>query len=302
MLELLNIFINNIVPIMLIAAAGVWLGKRFEVPPKPLSTMLFYVFSPALTFQALYVNDIDGGEFVVLFVGTALFQFILAGLTYLILRLRNTDPLPRTNVILATTALNAGNYGLPLVDFAFGAEVFSRAVVVFIANTVLNYSFGVFIASNGRGDAKQAVRAVLGTPAIYAAVLALGLRGLGIEMPLTLARAAETASEAAIPLMLVLLGVQVSYFVELKQIDLVAIGAAFKLLLSPVVGFGLALLLGMNDASTAGFIMQVSMPTAVLTIVLATEFDLDIDLTLNLLLVSTALSPVTLSVLIALLT
>jgi predicted permease len=73
------------------------------------------------------------------------------------------------------------------------------------------------------------------------------------------------------------------------------------LFLSPFLATGLALIAGLDTFAAIAFILQASMPTAVMTIVLATEFDLDQNLALNIILASTLLSPVTLSVLILIL-
>ena len=77
--ELARIFINNIAPILSIAAIGYWAGRALNAPAKPISSMMFHIFSPALVFHSLYYSDIGGGETVQLFALTVLFQFDLRG-------------------------------------------------------------------------------------------------------------------------------------------------------------------------------------------------------------------------------
>ena len=60
-------------------------------------------------------------------------------------------------------------------------------------------------------------------------------------------------------------------------------------------------LFGLSGAARLAFILQAGMPTAVLAIVLAHEFDTDRDLTLSLIMTTTFISPITLSLLIYLL-
>ena len=74
-----------------------------------------------------------------------------------------------------------------------------------------------------------------------------------------------------------------------------------KLLLAPALMAGLALLLGFDGPARTALIIQGAMPTAVITIVFTNQFDLDGDLGLNLVMATTLLSPITLSVLIWLL-
>jgi predicted permease len=78
-------------------------------------------------------------------------------------------------------------------------------------------------------------------------------------------------------------------------------GTAIRLLLAPIVAVVFAALFSLEGAARFAFILQAGMPTAVLTIILAYEFDTDRDLALNLIMTTTLLSPITLTLLIYLL-
>ncbi len=298
MLEILQIFVDNIAPILLIAGIGFVVSRYQNVPPKPISTLIFYIFSPALVFYSLYHSEITGGEFALLFGATWAFQITMAVIAFAVLKAQNVNTFERASVMLSAFCLNAGNYGLSLVDFAFGEEVFSYAVVVYIANTIMNYMLGVFVASGGRSSTRQALFNVLKTPAVYAVIVAFALRGFEVVLPLPLERTAERLAVVAIPLMLTLLGIQLGQFVRFDKVRLVAIGTSLKLLGAPLVALVIATLLGMGVDARTAFIMQASMPSAVLTLVLANQFDLNRDLQLNLIMTATLLSPITLSLLI----
>ncbi len=307
MSQLIQIFIDNIVPILLIASIGIFVGRRFSIDPRPFGTLLFYILSPALVFNSLYTSQVGGDEFALLFIASLMFLFTMAAVTYLILRLVNVSARSRASVILASFAHNAGNFGLPLASFAFGPEVFSRAVIVFIANTVMGYSLGVIVASSGNppqpGESilRRALMNVLKTPVIYAVALAFVLKGIELQLPLVIDRSVNLLAEATIPLMLIMLGLQLGQSARLDHPKLLSLGVSIKLLLAPLIAVGFSLLFGLNSLASAAFITQASMPTAVFTIILATEFDLDRDLSLNLILASTLLSPITLSVILLLL-
>ena len=301
MLELVQIFVNNIGPIMLIAGVGFWLGRHIGVPVRPLSMVVFNALSPSLVFYSLYTSDIGGGEFVLLTLTVIVFQVLMVGMAWLALRGQGANAIERANVMISVSCLNAASYGLSLVAFAFDAEVLSRAVVIFVVNMTLNYTLGVYIASNGRSSAWQALRNVFKTPAVYAVILALTLRGLELELPLLLDRSVSQLGTAAIPMMLLVLGLQLGQFATFDRLRLVATGATMKLLLAPALMAGLALLLGFDGPARTALIIQGAMPTAVITIVFTNQFDLDGDLGLNLVMATTLLSPITLSVLIWLL-
>ncbi len=298
MLELLQIFVDNIAPILIIAGVGFYLGRRLDVDPKPLGRILFNVLSPSLVFQSISTSQITGSEVVQIFTVVAIFVVIIALLAYSITRWRGESTLHRASVMLAATCANNGNFGLPLISFAFGQEVFTRAVIVFMAMTILNYTSGVFIASGGRKTSREAFANILQVPAIYAAGLALFINFADITLPPLLARPVLLLSQATVPMMLTLLGLQFALTPTLTHLRLVGVGVGLRLVVSPLVAAALSLLFGLDMPATAAVIMQLSMPTAVVTIIFANEFELDRQVSLSMVLASTLLSPITLSVLI----
>ncbi len=301
-LQLFEIFIDNMIPVLAIAGIGLYLRRRFLVNPRMISRMMFNVFSPALTFNALYTREINGADFLRVYGGTLLLLWIIAGISWLVLRWQNITPTERAATLVSTFAFNGGNFGLSIVSFAFGAEALSYAVLAFVAGTSTAYTLGVYVSSNGRASVWQSFSNVLRTPSVYALVLAFALKGVGIsELPLALSRTSQLLADAAIPLMLVLLGLQLGGFGKLSRLRLVALGSVLRLLLAPAIAIVIATLLDLGGAARFAFVLQAGMPTAVMTIVLATEFDTDRDLALSIILMTSFISPISLSVLIYLL-
>ena len=302
MQELLKIFIDNMIPVLTIASIGLYLRRRFKVDPKMVSSMMFNVFSPALTFYALYSRDISGGEFLRMYGATLVLLWIVAGTSLLILRLQNAQGAERAATLLATFAFNGGNFGLSIVSFAFGEEALSWAVIAFVAGSTTAYTLGVYTASNGRASIKDSLLNVLRTPPIYALVAAFALKGLGInELPPAIDRSVKLLADASIPLMIILLGLQLGELGTLTRLRLIFTGTTIRLLLAPMIGVVIASVFGLTGDARTAFIVQAGMPTAVMTIVLATEFDTDRDLALNLIMATTLISPITLSIIIYLL-
>jgi malate permease and related proteins len=300
--ELLAIFIDNMIPVLTIASIGLFLRRRFKIDPKLVSSMMFNVFSPALTFYSIYSSDINGSDFLRMYGATLVLLWIVAGTGFLILRLQNAKGAERAATLLATFAFNGGNFGLSIVKFAFGDEALSWAVIAFVAGSTTAYTLGVYTASNGRASVTKSLLNVLRTPSIYALVAAFVLKGLGIDtLPPAIDRSVKLLSDASIPLMITLLGLQLGELGTLTRLRLVFTGTTIRLLLAPLISVGIAALFGLTGDARTAFIVQAGMPTAVMTIVLATEFDTDRDLALNLIMATTIISPITLSIIIYLL-
>ncbi len=298
MAELIQIFADNLLPILLIAGVGFFIKRRFRVDSRAVSVLLFNVFSPALVFSQILKSHITGDEFIRIFVGTILFQLVIALIAFVAATLQGTTSTERANLMIGSFCLNAGNFGLSLVGFAFNQEVLSRAVIVYIANIATNYSLGTFIASHGHQSLSKSLASVIRTPAVWSLVIALLIANFHIPMPLVVTRSIDSLGSAALPLMLVLLGLELGQFGTFGQFHLVTTGVVIRLLCSPFIAFGIGYVLGMTGPALIAFVVQASMPTAVLTIIFTTEFNLERDLALNLIMVSTLLSPITLSVLI----
>lgn len=304
MLELLNIFADNIAPILLIALVGFIVGRRLRIDPTPLGRVIFNVFSPALVFNALATNTIPLGELGLLALTMTLFvvtMTLVAYVAYNVTRGQAGDRLGRAGVILSSVCPNNGNLGLSLIGFAFSDDVFARAAIIYIVVTFLNYTGGIFIASSGRLTPKEAVWNITRTPAIYAALVGLIVNASGIMLPLMVQRSVGLLSQAAIPAMLILLGLQLARVTRIERPQLVSLAAGLRLLVSPLLATALVLLLGVHGPASIAVIMQASMPVAVVTVIFAAEFGLDDRLASSTVLASTLLSPVTLSVLILLL-
>lgn len=298
MTELVSIFVNNIAPVLIVAGVGYAAGRKLSLDGQTVGQLIFNVFSPALVFFSLYDSQIGGSELGLLLAVTALFQISMASISWVVLHLQRADRLERSSVMLSSFCMNAGNFGLSIAAFAFNQEVLARAVVIYIANTILNFTLGVFVASSGRQAPRRALLNVLRVPALYASVVALLVRGLNIELPVVMFRSAEVLKDAAIPMMLILLGIQLSQSARLQKWMFVLTGVLLKLMIAPLVGVGLALLLHLDSLAMIAFVLQTSMPTAVITLILAKEYQLDETLMLNLIVATTLLSPFTLSFII----
>ena len=79
----------------------------------------------------------------------------------------------------------------------------------------------------------------------------------------------------------------------------VGLAVGLSLLVAPVVGVALTMLLGLSGVARQVAIVGASMPAAVITTVLALEFDLDPSFATSAVFLSTILSPFTLVLLIA---
>jgi hypothetical protein len=205
----------------------------------------------------------------------------------------------RSSFLLVVMFSNSGNYALPLISFAFGAEALSYASVYFVVSAILVYTVGVLIAASSKQGTLHALTGTLRVPALYALAAAGGIMLLHITPPAAVMRPVGMLSEAALPMMVLILGMQLKRAIAPHRPIVVGTAVTLSLILAPVAGITFSLLLGLTGAARDAAITLSSMPAAVVTTVLALEFDLDSSFVSSVVLISTLLSPLTLMLIIA---
>jgi hypothetical protein len=127
-----------------------------------------------------------------------------------------------------------------------------------------------------------------------ALTLAFGIRWPGaVVAPITL------LSDAAVPMMILVLGMQLERASRPERPGVVAVAVLVSLVLTPLAAMGIAHLVGLEGAAFKAGVLQTSMPTAVITTILAVEFDAVPDFVTSVVFVSTLLSPLTVTLMIA---
>lgn len=299
--ELFDTFANNILPIMLISAAGFVLGRQLNIDSRAVGRSLFYFFSPVLVFNLLITNQLPALD-VLRIGGLAVGVMVSSGLLALAggLALRLERPV-LVSVMLTSMFANNGNYGLPLIAFAFGQEALVHSGIYFVFAALLTNTLGVLIASLGHLDVRQALLGMFKVPMLYAVLLALVIHQTGISLPVPLERTVSLAAGTAVPLMIFLLGLELRHVRWTKSLGALGLSASVRLLAGPLLGLTFAGLLGLTGSARQAAVMGASMSSAVATTNLAAEYKLDTSLVAATVLVSTLLSPLTLTPLILLL-
>ena len=299
MSELFALFFNNLFPILLVAFIGFALAKWLKINPRPLSQVIFYVFSPILVFKLISHSQLSNRDILQTLIIALLLMTVIGVLTWLIGGILRIDRKMLAAVMITSMFMNAGNYGLPLTSFAFGQAALAFASVFFVINAMFTNTVGIVIASSGSMSVFNAIKGLIKFPAIYA--LALGILFLQFkwQLPSGLDRTVTLLSDAAIPCMLVLLGMQlVNIRLDGHVVPLI-LTSSMRLLIAPLIAFGLTRLFGMTGPSYQAVVLEAAMPVAVLTTILATEFDAEPTFVTTAVLVTTLISPFTLTPLLA---
>ena len=292
---LASTFANNILPIVLLAGAGFALGKMLHIDPRSLGRVVFYVFSPILIFNLLVQNQLKFSEAAIVALYTLCFILAIGAITLAAGYLFKLTRPALIAILITTMFANTGNYGLPLVSFAFGQQALSYASIYFVMTTLLFYTLGVFLASLGHMSLKEALIGLFKIPTLYAVLLAIVINILHIQVPTPISRAVDLAAGGSIPLMLILLGVQLTSLEFSEHQRALQLSVGLRLLVAPLLALLFAALFGLQTIPRQASVTQASMPGMVSATVLATEYELDTKLVTAVIFISTLLSPLTLT-------
>jgi predicted permease len=295
---LFSIFTADLLPVFAIAGVGFLLGRYAAVDVRTVSRITFHAFAPALVFNLLVTSPLGGRDFgrmALFYVLVVTAAAIMARLAAIPLRL---DRPALSAFMLVIVCSNSGNYGLPVALLAFGRDALTYAGVYFLSSSTFSYTGGILLAASGRRSLLEALRGVTRVPAIYAAAIAAVTLWLGFTVPVWVLRPVAMMSDASLPLMVVVLGMQLERAVWPARPMVVAVAVALSLIATPLAAFGAAYALDLQGPALQAGVLQASMPSAVITTILALEFDAHPDFVTSVVAVSTLLSPLTLTYII----
>jgi len=294
-----SLFINNLFPILLIAGIGYICGKYLDVQARSLSRVIFYVFSPCLIFNLITTSQLSGDDMLRMIGFTTTLVLSCAAITYLLGKAMNLSRTMLVAVILTAMTTNAGNFGLSLNLFAFGEAGLAQASIFFVTSAMINYTVGVTIASMGSVSLKDSLLKLLTIPTVYAVILAVIFVSTGWVLPKPLERTTSTLAGASIPAMIILLGLQLQQNQRTKQTKALILSNGMRLLGGAALGILFANVFRLTGVAYQAGVIEAAKPTAVLSTVLATEFDVEPAFVTTVVFTTTLLSPLTLTPLLA---
>jgi len=271
-IDLLSFSLESVFPVFALFATGFVVGKVFSFDPTLLSRLVFWVFGTVLIFT--YVNE-NPPQFQTIwkyFLGMAGVIFLLGLLFFLLSKWCKRD---FRKWAFPSSFSNTGYLGYPVLEYAIGPHAIPLAVILSTLNTLLIPTYGFFIMDEkGRKQWAKPFLDFLKIPWIYGLLAGWFLSFWGVrwdrDFPMVFSSYLELLQQSAIPIILISVGVSLSRFKPPARVRAEAWGAAiFKLLVPPLFAVIMGLLLRMQGLVFQVFVLEVAMPSAVNTAVLA---------------------------------
>jgi malate permease and related proteins len=262
--------LNAVIPTFILIALGGLIDKRFKgLSIETLSKLSVHLLVPALVFAALSETSLSLSSAALLTFAYLLYLVILGGVS--LLGVRGLKKEEARAVIVSTLFGNTGNMGLPITLFAYGQAGLERAVIILVVSLAAMFIVGSFMLAGGEVNLRQRIITTLQLPPVWATFAGVALNLLNISLPISLTRAIDLLGDAAIPLMLVALGMQMarSWTWQFGQAALRT--TLLRLVLGPFIAYGIARLLGLSQLDTNVLVLSAALPVAVTMFVIAVE-------------------------------
>ena len=179
---------------------------------------------------------------------------------------------------------NTGNLGLPLCFLAFGQDGLGYAVIVFAFTSIVAFTFGLWVVS-GSHSFNQPLK----EPLVPATVLGLVFMFYDWEIPQILTNALNLIAQMAIPLMLITLGVAVARIKTTLAFKTIGISVS-KIIIGIFAAVAIGRQFSLPYEASAVLIIQMSMPVAVTSYLLAEKYGANSEAVAGLVVISTLLT------------
>ncbi|WP_330220689.1 AEC family transporter [[Phormidium ambiguum] IAM M-71] len=267
-----------------------WLLGRILPKQSPiyLGKFLFWIGVPMGILGFLRRTNLSGAIWIAPLVSWAAI-LLGAGLAWTWLKINqrwgklseNTRKKPNQgSFILASMVGNTGYLGYPVTLALLGQQYFGWALFYdLLGSTIGTYGFGVALAARfgmGVTSYKQIAIAVVKNPALWS--LSFGLTSRKIPLPDAVELVLQIIAWTVIGLSLILIGMRLSLLSSMRGLSQISVSLCIKMLLVPLV-LGIALtMLGITGSPRLVMVLQMSMPPAFATLILAEAYNLDREL------------------------
>jgi len=217
----------------------------------------------------MYRAQVAASAAIRIFLAYSLATLGLYLLVILVARASRQSPESTKSLISTTIFPNVGNMGLSLTVFALGTEALDRGFVTFASGALFVFGLGPALVSGG--GLKAGFRTTIRLPMMWALLVGILLRAFTITLPEGLANGLHLLAGAAIPILLITLGLQISRqrFAVLPS-DWLATG--LRLGAGPVAAYLAGRILGLDALALKVLVLQCSTPTAVNALLISAEF------------------------------
>jgi malonate transporter and related proteins len=306
----LQSILNTALPFFALIFCGYGAGRvrlLDETAAAGVNTFVFYFALPAFLFSLMSsspIGEVVNAPFIGAYVTASLALFALTALVGL--RLFEIGRAEAAVQGLAAVLANTGYMGIPLVSAVFGKEAAVPIVVGLTLDGVLMIPLGIVIIESSKGRAEDLTHTALTTfsalarsPLILSIFAGLAVSTTGLTPPTPLANFLDLLGGTAGPCALFALGATLAGRTVAGGAAEVSYMTFMKLALHPAaLFFTTTVIFSVDPLWTTAALLGAALPIAANVFIVARQYDVYVTRTSSAILVSTAVSMVSVSALL----
>ncbi len=295
---------ETILAIILLILIG-YLAKRIGLLKSDdsitLNKIVINIAIPSLIFLAMFNADLSNIKILIPITLICIITGILCGLlVYIFSRVRGYPKKTRWALVGTSALFNSGFLGYPVVLGVFGAAGLVRAAFYDMGSTILFLCLGILFILIFGGKYTSIIKRTVLFPPLWGIILGILANFFHLNPGFIPLEVLNYLSGAAIPIIMISLGLSLeagglkNYFYAASYVTLI------RLMISPLIAIFMVYILGLNGLEGTVTVVEAGMPSAMLSLVLAASYDLDINAAAACIFLSTVVSLITLPILISL--
>ena len=291
-MELYLKLIDVLFPVFFVIGIGYYLGKKNpNINTDFITTFAGNVGTPAMIFYTITTTGVTLSVFTEYFIYALIIigGFSLVGILFLLILKKDfISELPP--LILP----NTGNMGIPICLFAYGTAGLGVASAIASVVILLHFTLGVLLAKKS-----FSLEILIKNMPIYGIIVSVIFLYFEWDVPGYLENTTFLLTYATIFLVLMSLGIALSRLKVVSWTHASILGAV-RVIIGPIIGFGLIKFLNLNGFAAGVLLIQSCMPSAVLTYLVGSMYSEKkvVDSVASVIVTSTIMSFVTIPIVV----
>jgi len=301
-----------VLPVFLVIALGVVLTRTRFIGAEligELNRLTYFVGLPAYLFSSISEATVGGRRAMTVFGVMAGATLATLGVAYVVAKLRRVQADSFGSFLHASIRGNLAYVGLPVISLALAARgasaVWPVASLAMAPLTVIANALGVLLLLVGHGKPgpgawRTLVVQLATNPLLLSSAAGAAVAASGIVLPKWFAQSVAVTGQMALPLALICIGGSLVTMPLRGKRTQAVFASVLKVGITPLLGWPLARWFGLSPDETVIALLFLATPTAAASFTLAGKLGGDEALAATSVVVSTALSIVSLTVVLLL--
>ncbi len=293
--------VETIMAIIVMIAIGYLLRKIGILDSEDSQTLNKIVINlsiPSLIFLAMYTADLSNIKSLALIPFICILLGTISGIIgYLFAKANGYSCKTLWSIIITSSMVNSGFLGYPVILSVFGTQGLIRAIFYDMGSIMLFIGFGILFMLIFKSKSSDIIKTAFLFPPLWGVLFGIIFNLLNIEIGL-FKNIIEFLSGAAIPLIMISLGLSLQARDVKGYFGAASFVSIIRLVFAPLIALVLVYLMGIGGLERSVIIVEAAMPSAMLSLVLAINYDLDVDAVVASIFLTTVFSMVTIPLLI----